>query len=64
MESLADNAWAFAVVGGTILLGLALWFGVGRTTGKRPPEAKAATQPRNYDQPEGEREAPKAGPNP
>lgn len=61
MESFADNAWGFAVVGGTIMLGLVLWFGVGRTSGRRPPKAEAATTPRDYDQPD-DRKAPKAGP--
>lgn len=53
MESTGDIGWAFAVIGGPILLALVLWFGISRTRGGR---RTGATAPRSYDQP-GQREA-------
>jgi hypothetical protein len=52
METSATYAWAFAVIGGPILLALVLWFGIKHTRRRRT----GATAPRSYDQP-GEREA-------
>lgn len=52
MEETGSYAWAFAVVGGPILLAVALWFGIRHTKRRKT----AATAPRSYDRP-GEREA-------
>ena len=55
MESTADYAWAFAVIGGPMLLALAIVGGIVR--GSRPPAtARALDASRSYPQPsEGKR---------
>jgi hypothetical protein len=49
MESAADYAWAVAVVGGPILLAVAIVAGIVRS--RRPPAAaRSADAPRSYPQ--------------
>jgi hypothetical protein len=50
MEDSAGYLWAFAVIGGPILLALVFWFGIRHSRTKR---ATAATAPRSYDHPSG-----------
>lgn len=49
MESAANYAWAFAVIGGPVLLGLVLIIGIVRS--RRVPRAtREADAPRSYPQ--------------
>jgi len=47
MESSADYAWAFAVIGGPILLAVVIAINVIRSR-RRPKAARDATAPRSY----------------
>jgi hypothetical protein len=47
MESSADYAWAFAVIGGPILLAVVIAINVIRSR-RRPKAARDATSPRSY----------------
>ncbi|MFL5333453.1 MAG: hypothetical protein ACJ8H8_09805 [Geminicoccaceae bacterium] len=49
MESSADYAWAFAVVGGPILLALVVGISILRTR-RKPKAAREADAPRSYSQ--------------
>jgi hypothetical protein len=63
MEDSASFIWAFAVIGGPILLALVLWFGIRHSRTKR---ATAATAPRSYGYPSGPatHDTPQGGPRP
>jgi hypothetical protein len=63
VEDTGSYLWAFAVIGGPILLALVLWFGIKRSRTKR---VTAATAPRSYDHPSGPatHDTPQGGPRP
>ena len=50
MESSANYAWAFAVIGGTIMLGLVIALNTLRSR-RKPKVARDADAPRSYAQP-------------
>jgi hypothetical protein len=49
MESAANYAWAFAVIGGPILLALVIVLGIVRSR-RKPQAAREADAPRSYPQ--------------